>query len=107
MELGLSTGWLPDFKALVGGNVSKDLHDTTGPAYFNLFDSRLFAQSEVYAEMAGGCVADRGSHFVVLLPDTNTGADSIPITAGSNQLEDDPIVLVGADVLPQLGGVLK
>ena len=57
--------------------------------------------------MGGGGVADGAGHMVVLLADANTGADSIPIALGSDQFQDNPIILARAHVLPQLCGVLK
>src|SRR3989442_15991584 len=57
--------------------------------------------------MGGGSVADGARHMVVLLADANAGADSIPIALGSDQFQDNPIILARAHVLPQLCGVLK
>ena len=45
--------------------------------------------------------------MIVLVPDPHARSDAVAVALRPDQLEDDPMVFVGADVLPQLGGVLE
>ena len=45
--------------------------------------------------------------MIVLLADAHTRTNAITIASSSDQLKDDPVVVVRTDVLPQFGGVLE
>src|SRR5437762_5472830 len=56
------------------------------------------------SEVAGGGIADRGGHVIVLVVHSDFRTNSVAVAPGSLQLQKEPGILTGREVLPQLRG---
>ena len=97
-------GWLVDFENLVGPNGAQHLDYATWPANLNAIDLVELASSEVDASRTGGSIAHRRGHVVELIAQLDSCADPVAIASATYQLQDEPVIHVGADVLPKLCG---
>src|SRR5689334_9040558 len=61
----------------------------------------------MHSKMTRGGVSAGAAHVVVLFVDAHTRANPVAIAFGSRELEDDPMVRIWADILPQLCPILK
>src|SRR5947208_8003913 len=56
----------------------------------------------MHAVVTGGGVADARGHEVALASDPDARANTIPITPRSGKLEIEPMIVLRADIFPQL-----
>ena len=92
--------WLLNRQSLVGFDLFKNLHDPTWPFDFDAWNLVHFSQAEMDAEVTRRGVSAGAGHVVMLISDAHTCADAVAIAFGSGELENDPIVGIGANVFP-------
>ena len=102
MVSGLFRG-LVHFENLVGYNTSQDLNNTTWPANLYLLDFLELPGSEMYGHWTRGRVAYRRGHVIPLIAQPDYRTYPISVTSGTNQSENQPVIDIRGDVLPELG----
>jgi hypothetical protein len=109
LTLGLG---LFDGEDLICGDVRKPLHGATGPGDLDFFDHGVRAQAEVNARVAGTRVANGCRRFVPLRApigsgDFNLSAEAHSVAACADEMQENPMLTVGADVAEELDGLVE
>src|SRR5256885_747930 len=96
---------LAHFDQLVGRDIPQHLNDPAGPADLDSVYFLQLAGPEVYSGRAGGSVSDSRGHVIELIADANPGSNAVAIAASARQFQYKPVIRVGANVLPEFGGL--